>query len=245
MHVGRTAVGTAMVRAAESRRPDRLFDDPFAHLFADSTLFDGGTDSGVGAAFAAQCVLRTRFFDDYLLGAGCPQVVLLGAGLDTRAFRLPWPPGVALYELDLPEVLADKAGALAGARARCHRREVAADLREAWELPGFRAGEPTAWLAEGLLTYLSADEVSGLLERVDALSAPASRFACDHGGDLLDRVRNMPSLAEYAGLWRGGLPDLPEWLRDRGWEVTVHVGEEVARRYGRSGSVRLITAVKR
>lgn len=116
--VGKTALGVALVRAHESHRPDRLFDDPYAAAFvaAAPTRFPGRPRRlptrapGVGAAFAASAVLRTRFFDDYLRQAaatGCGQVVLLAAGLDTRAYRLAWPAGTHLFELDLPADLRD------------------------------------------------------------------------------------------------------------------------------------------
>ena len=117
--VAKTALGVAMVRAQESQRDDRLFKDPYAEAFliASPGAFDAeqrAAEAGAGdmapwgAAFWSHAVTRTRFFDDYLLDAtahGIRQVVLLAAGLDTRAYRLPWPRGVRVYELDLPEVM--------------------------------------------------------------------------------------------------------------------------------------------
>ncbi len=110
--MGKTALGVALRRAQESRRPDRLFDDSYAEAFvaaAPGTFPEDHAASSelvsLGVLFSFHAVIRTRFFDDYLLAAcaaGCRQVVLLAAGLDTRAFRLPWPPGVRLFELDLP-----------------------------------------------------------------------------------------------------------------------------------------------
>jgi O-methyltransferase involved in polyketide biosynthesis len=121
--VGGTALGMARVRARESRRPDRLFDDPYAEAFLAASpdalpeeRVSGSPLGAVGALFQFHGALRTRFFDDYLLAAaraGCLQVVLLAAGLDTRAFRLDWPEGVRLFELDLPEVLGFKEEVLA------------------------------------------------------------------------------------------------------------------------------------
>ena len=195
--VGRTALGVAMVRAIESRRGDRLFRDPYAAAFlaAAPAVFDiGGRGavaclgglSSAGAAFWSHAVIRTRFFDDYLLaatGQGIRQVVLLAAGLDTRAFRLDWPAGVRLFELDLAGVLDFKRRVLdeRAAKPRCDRRPVAADLRTDWAAPLARAGlrpdQPTAWLLEGLLIYLSADEVIDLLTTLGGLSATGSRVA--------------------------------------------------------------------
>ncbi len=183
--VGKTALGVAAVRAAESRRADRLFDDPYAEAFlaAAPGAFDieqragAGEMASWGAGFSSYAVTRTRFFDDYLLAAtagGIGQVVLLAAGLDTRAFRLPWPDDVRLFELDLPDVLAFKERVLVerSAVAGCERTAIAVDLRTNWAVPLRRAGlataEATAWLAEGLLIYLSESEAVTLLDRVGA-----------------------------------------------------------------------------
>jgi len=144
--VSQTALGAAEMRAEESRRPERLFDDPFAQAFvaAAPPLFPGVPSvaddaalTGLVAASVAGMAVRTRFYDEYLLAAcadGFRQVVLLGAGLDTRAFRLDWPAGVRLFELDLPELCAFKEEVLAqeDARSRCSRQVVAVDVREDW-----------------------------------------------------------------------------------------------------------------
>ena len=118
--VGLTALAVADARARETDRPDRLFDDPFAHLFIDhaGAAFtpvpsEGGVD--IRAMRAEYVAIRTRYFDDALLtatAAGCRQVVLLAAGLDTRAFRLAWPGATHLFELDVPDVLAFKSRVL-------------------------------------------------------------------------------------------------------------------------------------
>ncbi len=131
---GKTALGLAVVRARESLREDRLFNDPYAQAFVDAApgAFPGeptsagdlaalGPLASLGAVFCFHAVLRTRFFDDYLRTAtvaGCRQVVLLAAGLDSRAFRLPWPDDVRVFELDLPEVLAFKEAELAASYGR-------------------------------------------------------------------------------------------------------------------------------
>lgn len=252
--VGRTALGVAMVRAVESRRRDRLFDDPYAAAFvaAAPAVFDrenrgaaafAGGVSARSASFWTQAVIRTRFFDDYLLGAagsGVRQVVLVASGLDTRAYRLAWPDGVRLFEVDLPEVLAFKRRVLRrqGAVARCERRIVPADLREDWAAAvieaGLRPDEPTAWLLEGLLIYLSAEEVVHLLGTITGLSAVDSQVAFESGDLPAGPARTMPAIAEYAGLWKGGLPDAPGWLSARGWRIASHDAAEVAARLGRT-----------
>src|SRR5512133_3705601 len=195
--VGKTALGVALVRAQESRRGDRLFDDPYAGAFlaAAPGAFDReqraaatGTDdmAAWGAAFWTNAVVRTRFYDDYLLAAahhGIRQLVLLAAGLDTRGYRLAWPAGARLFEVDLPEVLRFKQRVLdeQAAAPRTDRRVIPADLREDWITPltqaGLHADRPTAWLLEGLLVYLSADQAADLLTAVGDLSAPGSLVA--------------------------------------------------------------------
>ncbi|MEV4055375.1 SAM-dependent methyltransferase [Amycolatopsis sp. NPDC049688] len=249
--VSRTAVGVAALRAYESSRPDRLFDDPYAAAFVEagrSVLPDagrGGAQAGLGSLFYAQIVIRTRFFDDYLLGAGCGQVVLLAAGLDTRAFRLAWPPGTRLFELDLPEVLAFKDGVLAEQRATpaCERAVVRADLREDWATAlrgaGFDPAAPTAWLAEGLLIYLSYEDAERLLTTVGELSAPGSRVSFEHrpadsASSLFSRARETEGGEHVTGLWLGGLRDTgPEWLAAHGWQPSTVTRADVAAGYGR------------
>jgi len=157
----------------------------------------------VGAAFYAHGVIRTRFFDEFLTRAvagKCRQVVLLAAGLDTRAFRLTWPKPVRLYEIDLPDVLAFKHEVLtrSGASPRCERTVVPADLRADWparlEKAGFSADQPAAWLTEGLMLYLTASQAASLLCAVSRLSAPVSRLSFEHApmaaNDLLVQARH-------------------------------------------------------
>ena len=247
-----------MVRAMESRRRDRLFCDPYAAAFlaAAPEVFDRAERGAVaclsglsaaGTAFWSRAVIRTRFFDDYLVdavGAGIRQVVLLAAGLDTRAFRLNWPADVRLFELDLPEVLEFKRQVLASkaARPRCDCRPVPADLTQDWATPlieaSLRSDQPTAWLLEGLLIYLSAAEVGHLLATLCELSAAGSRVAFESENVDAETLRRqaseLPSLAEYTDLWKGGLADPAAWLADHEWLTELHDRVEAAIRYGRS-----------
>jgi methyltransferase (TIGR00027 family) len=256
--VGRTALGVAMIRAKESRRSDRLFSDPYAAAFlaAAPAVFDRADRGAVaclsglssaGAAFWSHAVIRTRFFDDYLLdatGRGLRQAVLLAAGLDTRAYRLDWPAGVRLFELDLADVLDFKWRVLGRQAAvpRCDHRPVPADLREDWITPltgaGLRPDQPTAWLLEGLLIYLSADEVIHLLTTLGELSAAGSRVAFEfesaRAGALREQTGRLPAMAEYAALWKGGLADVPGWLANHGWLLEMHDRARVATGYGRA-----------
>jgi methyltransferase (TIGR00027 family) len=257
--VGRTALGVARIRAAESARPDRLFDDPFAAAFAAAAPASeepgdaqppqppaDGTAPGPGARLAFHVVIRTRFYDDYLLAAvaaGCAQVVLVAAGLDCRAFRLDWPPGLRLFELDQPDVLDFKEAVLAGvgARPRCERRTIPVDLRGDWPARLIRAGfdpaRPTAWLVEGLLIYLSGDQAARLLTSVGTLSPPGSQVAMERGqrsGTLISEMSATPRGARLAELWQGGLgQDNAAWLDAHGWRAARYATAERAAGYGR------------
>jgi methyltransferase (TIGR00027 family) len=251
--VSRTALGVAALRARETARPDRLFEDPYAQAFVDAfpvstqTAGEAGTRRSLGEVFYSHVVIRTRFFDEYLLaavGAGCEQVVLLAAGLDTRAFRLPWPESVRLFEVDLPEVFAFKEQVLAERKAepRCERNAVPADLRDDWSKPlianGFRPGAPTAWLAEGLLIYLSPEDTAGLLTTVGKLSAPGSRLSFEQAdrstSGSVARVRAIAGAEHLTTLWKGGLgTDTPDWLARHGWHTELQPRTALADSYGR------------
>ena len=180
---------TAAARARESARPDHLFEDPWADLLAGDAgrAFLERQDALLACGPAS--VARHRFFDDFLVDAGrqgIRQVVLVAAGLDTRAYRLTWPAGTRLYELDDAQVLAYKQRILddAGASPRCQRIAIAVDLREDWSVEllaaGFRAADPTVWIAEGLLFYLPEPAVRSLLRAMSALSAPHERARHRH-----------------------------------------------------------------
>jgi methyltransferase (TIGR00027 family) len=253
-------VGVAALRALESSRPDRLFDDPYAGAFyeAGRPLLPetpperdaaGPAPHSFGALFALPVAVRTRQYDDQLPAAGCPQVVLLAAGLDTRAFRLTWPDGTRLFEIDLPEVLRFKDSVLNGLNStpRCHRTEVAADLREDWSsalrTAGFQPEVPTAWLAEGLMVYLTRDEATELLAKVTALSAPGSRVffedrPAEVDAELAGRLRAAPGAEQILGLWLGGLAGTgADWLAEHGWSTERTAMAEVAEGYGRSSDL--------
>jgi methyltransferase (TIGR00027 family) len=239
--VSKTALGVARVRAEESERPDRLFDDPWAAKFcaARPDQVPGGERTPVSLAFAFHAIIRTRFYDDYLLESDCRQVVLLAAGLDSRAFRLDWPANTHLYELDLPKVLEFKETVLADAKPRCTRTVVPADLREDWAKSlrdnGFQPDQPTAWLAEGLLIYLTPADADQLLSTVTTLSAAGSRIAFERGDrSYQEQASQTPSMQRYSALWKGGL-DLPasQWLAEHGWQPTEHGLGPVAEHYGR------------
>jgi methyltransferase (TIGR00027 family) len=287
--VGTTATGVAAARALASRRPNALIDDPFAgplvaalgidhftRLANGDALFD---DSGIDwGAVADGIAVRTQFFDEFFMHAmiaGVRQIVILASGLDARAYRLPWPVGTAVFELDQPDVLEFKATELEklGASSRAVIRPVGIDLRHDWPEAlcenGFDADAPTAWIAEGLLEYLTPEGQDHLLQRITALSAPGSRLATDSHPDLTaadmiraraiaraERERTGLDLVDVADLvYVGARSDVDAYLTVRGWATDTTTG---ANRADASGipvatdvavaglfAARLTTAVKR
>jgi methyltransferase (TIGR00027 family) len=261
--IGITALGVAAGRAMETSRPDGLVTDPFADGFVAAArppvpmptrLPDGDDESAMNLMWTSMSTylgVRSRFFDRYLAAAtsvGIDQVVLLAAGLDTRAFRLDLPADCDLFELDQPKVLQFKDSVLdgQGARSRCHRRTVAVDLRADWpaalRATGFDPARPTAWLAEGLLPYLPAEAEHELFGCIHELSAAGSQLALeDMRSDALSMFDGpeMRQAAEQLGvdisaLWHTeDKPDPQDLLTGRGWVVRADPVAEVARAYQR------------
>jgi methyltransferase (TIGR00027 family) len=241
----------AAARARESEHPYRLFDDPLAAALAGPEGF-AWLDRmepvpGFGGP-ALYVVVRTRFFDDFLLyacwGAGVRQVVLMAAGMDARAFRLNWPPGTRLYELDRPEVLAakDEVLARAGVRPACERRTIGADLgRSSWSeallKAGYEAREPSVWLMEGLLFYMSGATVRRLLGTMGALAAPRSLLGVDLvNRDFLNSPTTRPLLAAFArrgASGRFGINDPEALFAEHGWAAEATQAGEWGANYGR------------
>lgn len=230
-----TAHWIAAARARESERADRLFDDPYASALAGTigraVLEASERASGGDNQFLP---IRTRFFDDVLLDDSdrLDQVVLLGAGFDTRAFRLILPAQLGWFEIDRAEIFEHKERVLSelGAVARCGRTVVAADLTGAWSTPlldaGFEVGSRTVWIAEGLFFYLSRETVEGVLAEARMLSGDRSMIAADvFGSGLLTLPATQHYLAAQA---QRGLPppfttdDPVATFRSAGWQF-VHL----------------------
>jgi methyltransferase (TIGR00027 family) len=237
--VALTSLWIAARRAIESERPDRLFADPFARTLAGDEGFAVLAASQRGGVLQAPSIeVRTRFLDDAVRGANLGQVVILAAGMDARAFRLPLP---AVLEVDQPEVIAYKEARLGGAVPRGVRRTVAIDLREDWPAAmcaaGFDENQPAVWLAEGLLPYLHAEDVTLLLARIDALSRPGSVLLFDtQGQSSLASPVMKPLLDFVASLgapWQFGTDEPETLLEPFGWDVQARelstVGHELGR----------------
>jgi methyltransferase (TIGR00027 family) len=244
--VALTAQFTAKARAIESKRADALFHDPWADLCAgragDAWLARQQSDYP-----GLPLILRTRFFDDYfaehMRDPSLRQVVLLAAGYDTRAYRLAWPEGTRLYEIDQPAVLARKEALLqrAGATPQCERIALGVDLASDWRSPllvaAFMPERPSIWLLEGLLMYLTPEDACTLIGSVTQLTSVGSWI----GMDLLNSAtltspwtrERVTRLAERGMPWQFGIDDPSAWLAPLQWDAQVTTPEAVGGRLER------------
>jgi methyltransferase (TIGR00027 family) len=231
--IATTALLVAAIRAREQSRPDRLFDDPFAATLAGDEGFAALASYRAAAGPGVPIIeVRTRFLDDALAritGRGVRQVVLLAAGMDARAYRIAWPAGTRLFELDQPEMIAEKARLLAGAAPRCARVAIPIDLRTDWTQPlidaGFDRTQRTAFLIEGLFQYLPADAVASVLARVDALAAPGSSVLFDVvAAASLELPVMQPAkawMAAQGAPWIFGVDDPRTLFAAHAWDVAL------------------------
>src|ERR1700731_4190307 len=263
--VGVTATMVAAARAVASRADRPLIDDPFAEPLVRAVgvdlltrlatgevnpddlndVHDGAAGSaGAMSRMADNMAVRTKFFDEFFLGAtqaGIEQVVILASGLDSRAYRLAWPARAVVYEVDQPQVIEFKSRTLAelGAAPTTERRVVAIDLRDDWpaalRAAGFDPTQPPAWSAEGLLGYLPPEAQDRLLDTITDLSAPGSRLATESApnpepGDEDKLKERMQRISErwrahgfeldMAGLvYFGDRNEAAPYLSDRGWAL--------------------------
>jgi methyltransferase (TIGR00027 family) len=272
--VGATALAVATMRAIEARKHAPLARDDYAQHFVAATAAQAPVFSELlndpAAAeepdvdmFSRGMGARTRYFDEFFAAAGAAgirQVVLLAAGLDVRGYRLPWPTGTTVYEVDLPKVLEFKAQVLEehSAKKTATLHALPVDLRDDWPTvltgAGFQRTEPTAWLAEGLLPFLPGAAQDLLFARVTELSAPGSRFAvedfADRSAHASDRTVDGASQggavqrmfesfledgAEPSSLWFDDeRADPARWLSDHGWTIAATTARELLSRYDSS-----------
>jgi methyltransferase (TIGR00027 family) len=245
-----------------------LINDPFAEPLVRAVgvdfftkMSDGELDTSLTEYFSptrAQAMVdgmavRTKYFDDYFInatGTGIRQVVILASGLDSRAYRLPWPAGTVVYEIDQPQVIEFKTQTLAGigAEPTATRRTVPIDLRADWpaalQAAGLDSAAPTAWLAEGLLIYLPPEAQDRLLDNITALSAPGSAVAITFVPGIIDfdadRIRTMSGPFREHGVdidmaslvYVGERSDVFDYLGSKGWQVEGVPRTELFRRNG-------------
>ena len=235
-----TAFWTAAAWARESERADALFVDPFAGRLAgprgQAALAASEAASGMPNPFLP---IRTRWFDDRVSASDAKQLVVLGAGMDARAFRIRTPE--AVFELDLAESFDHKERVLAGELPLARRTVVRTDVTGEWAVDllaaGFDRRLPTQWVAEGLLFYLDGPAVGRMLRAAAGLSAPGSEFLADvFGSGLL----GTPGMAEFiAARAKAALPppfctDQPEALfRAAGWQAHCTLAGSAEANFGR------------
>jgi methyltransferase (TIGR00027 family) len=266
--VGATATFVAVGRAMASRDPHGLINDPFAEPLVRAVgvdfftkMMDGELDidaienvSPVRIqAMTNGMAVRTKYFDDYFVnvtGAGVRQAVILASGLDSRAYRLPWPAGTVVYELDQPQVIEFKTTTLAGlgAEPKAARRTIPVDLRADWpgalQAAGLDTMAPTAWLAEGLLIYLPPEAQDRLFDNITALSVPGSTIATEFVPGIVDfdadRARELASSFREHGVdvdlaslvYAGERNHVVDYLRTKGWDVEGVTRTELFKRHG-------------
>lgn len=249
--VGATATMVAAQRALSSEA--KLIDDPYAASLVRAVgidvyvrLVNGEIEAGGNTEFdprrmAQGMACRTRFYDQFFLDAtrgGIGQVVILASGLDSRAYRLPWPAGTVVYEVDMPEVIEFKTLTLGdlGAEPTAQRRTVAIDLRDDWasalRAAGFDPQAPSAWSAEGLVVYLPDDAQDALFDNVTSLSAPGSRLAFEFVPDTAvfadprwrahhDRMSELGFEIDFNDLvYHGQRSHIVDHLNQRGWQTS-------------------------
>ncbi|MGV0814067.1 class I SAM-dependent methyltransferase [Mycolicibacterium boenickei] len=258
--VGATATVVAAQRAVASRGPHPLINDPYAEPLVRAvggdvvaTMLDGADVPDTAAValsrkqLAEAMAVRTRFFDGLFTSAtaaGVRQAVILASGLDTRAYRLSWPAGTVVYEIDQPAVIEFKTATLAGLGAdpTVTHRAIAIDLRDDWSKAlvdnGLDPSEPTAWIAEGLLIYLPPQAQDQLFDSITRLSAPgsylateyipdASAFSEDRSRGVTDGFRRFGFDGELSQLvYHGRRSSVVEYLAACGWEVAAQTLEE-------------------
>lgn len=262
--VGATALGVAWARSQEAHSSCPLFTDAYAQRFIEAAMARGWQLPPPHMverirAISNYAASRTKWFDTFFTTAtanGVVQAVILAAGLDARAWRLPWAHDSVVYEIDQPKVLAFKAEVLVDDRPAARYAAVPIDLRQDWPRAlrdaGFDAQEPTAWAAEGLLPYLPAEGQDLLFERIHALSAPGSRIGVESFGEgffdpayLASRRAQLRQMREKAGADATEAPDVQDlwfiedrtdvadWLMDHGWRVSSEDAGVLMQRYGR------------
>jgi len=237
---GQTSHWLAVARAVESDRADALFIDPYAKVLAGSTkdelhqFFHEHARPGAEFMFLSAVSIRTKYYDNELLNAmhdGVRQFVILGAGMDTRAFRLPFRSDCTVWELDLPEVFDEKEPKLKelAGHAFCKRRVVPVDLREDWTdtlcRAGFDSSRSAVFIAEGFLVYLSETDVDQLMRRLATVSTADTRLFFDVlSTEVLEfaRMQQLRDLLDSVGVpWKFTTRNPEAFFERYGW--TAHV----------------------
>lgn len=266
--VGATATMVAAARAMASTADNALINDPFAEPLVRAVGvdfftrlvtgelrpedLDSDTESVGMQRMTDSMAVRTKFFDEFFLAAtdgGIRQAVILASGLDSRAYRLAWPAGTTVYEIDQPDVIEFKTRTLAelGATPTANRRTVAMDLRYDWPSAlieeGFDPNQPAAWSAEGLLGYLPPNAQDRLLDTITELSAPGSRVAVESvpNIDASKHEKAIERMRQASQRWRdhgfdldfaelvylGDRNEASSYLGEHGWQLSRSSAKEL------------------
>lgn len=267
--VGATATMVAAARALATGAADPIINDPFAAplvravgldfftrlVDGDLPALEASPDAGRDLQLVTDSIaVRTRFFDEFFRDAaraGLRQCVILAAGLDARAYRLPWPSGSVVYEVDQPDVVQFKSTSMSalGAAPAAERRTVSIDLRDDWPAAlrhsGFDETKPTAWAAEGLLMYLPPEAQDRLFDNITALSATGSRLATEYhpesGSTMAEHAQEFNQCwvtlgcdIDVSGLfYEGERSSVVDHLTGLGWQVSTRPRRELFTDYGR------------
>ncbi|MFK8183699.1 MAG: class I SAM-dependent methyltransferase [Phormidesmis sp.] len=228
-----TARSMAAARALESRREDALFHDPLAEKLAGAEAIEKAAsivekNEKEGSPYPQ---VRTRFLDDVLLAnaSDIRQVVLLGAGLDTRAFRMGLSSDTHVYEIDQQDIFDYKNPILENDQPSCVRHTIVSDVSEG-EWPelllenGFQKDKPSIWIAEGFLYYLFEKDVIALMKTLQTFAAVGSVFACDVINEVVCNGRD-----DWSKYWQWGCDEPEAFWGQYGWLANaVQPGEEGA-----------------
>lgn len=215
-----TARLMAAMRAKETARPDRLFNDFFAAQLAGEEAF-AFLEQKLKGEDRAYVAVRTRFFDDFLLdiSSQANQIVILASGMDTRAYRLAWSSATKIYELDQAQVIETKSSILADATPQSQHYAIPADLTQPWSHllleQGYQPTSPSVWLLEGLLMYLTEPQVRQLLTTISQLATADSYLGLD-----LVNVKSI-EYEPYKGYFRSGFDEPEKLLAEYGWQAEV------------------------
>lgn len=235
--VSTTALGACAIRVWESKKDpaERLIYDPFAAVLCgdENPELPLQEEVGQNKEFWMDFIgVRSHWIDREVSDPPMAQLVILGAGLDTRAYRLPKLKDVPVFEVDFKEVLTAKATLLEAHQPVAQRHSCPANLiTDAWEEQLLQRGfadAPTMWLLEGLTGYLTEEELEMLMTKVSSLAPAMSKLTATFVGHSMRE--NATSMHRYLV---SGPEQIETLLRRFGWTASVHKLGEVAEKYQR------------
>jgi methyltransferase (TIGR00027 family) len=227
-NVADTARWVAYFRARETQRPDALFRDPFAERLAGERGFQIAETLPQGNKHEWGWVARTYLFDQFVsreIREGADLVLNLAAGLDARPYRMDLPSALQWIEVDLPEIISYKQEILANERPECRLERISLDLSDA---PARRAlftelnrrANRTVVVTEGLLIYLTAEEVGFLAHEMSAAEHFKSWIIdlASPGQLKLMQRSTGKQLSEAGAAFKFGPPEGANFFVPFGWE---------------------------